>query len=171
MMKDIKEYEGVYKVTKAGDIYSVRSERFLKLNHKRNGYVYVELNLLGKARTHRVHRLVAEAFVENSEGKEYVNHLDGDKSNNHYSNLEWVTASENNIHAFKNKLSGVQMIIYDVFDKNNKHLETCYGQEEVLRLTGIRSKQTVQDASTQGYLTQSGHYIQIKERSTTRLMP
>lgn len=165
--KDIEGYEGVYKVSSKGKIYSVRNKRNLKLNYKKNGYVYVELNYKGKAKTYRVHRLVAKAFVYNAKNKPYVNHINGVKSDNYFNNLEWVSARENNIHAHENKLSGVQLIIYNVYDKYGKFIKECYGQDEVLKVTGIKSKQTVKDASEKGYITQSGHYIEIKERSTT----
>lgn len=53
-----------------------------------------------------VHRMVATLFVPNPDNKSYVNHLDGDKSNNHYTNLEWVTARENTLHAIETGLLG-----------------------------------------------------------------
>lgn len=50
------------------------------------------------------HRLVAKAFIKNKDNKPCVNHKDGNKRNNHYSNLEWVTNKENMVHASKNNL-------------------------------------------------------------------
>jgi hypothetical protein len=72
----------------------VMAEKTPTLNKKR-GYMYVRTtngNL-------QVHRLVASAFVPNPNNKQYVNHIDGDKQNNHYTNLEWVTCRENVQHA------------------------------------------------------------------------
>lgn len=80
--------------------YIVKS-RILKPRLNNSGYLRVSLNLTGKNKFYFVHRLVAGCFVENILNKEQVNHKDGNKRNNHYSNLEWTTRSENNIHAFK----------------------------------------------------------------------
>lgn len=68
------------------------------------GYQRVTLQINGYRKHERVHRLVAKAFVSNPDNKEQVNHIDGNKLNNHYTNLEWVTNSENQDHAFKTGL-------------------------------------------------------------------
>ena len=63
------------------------------------GYLHVGLTINKKVKQMRVHRLVAEAFIPNPENKPYVNHIDGDRKNNHITNLEWVTPAENAQHA------------------------------------------------------------------------
>lgn len=65
------------------------------------GYLRVVLRVLGEPTHYYSHRLVAMAFIENPSKKPCVNHIDGDKKNNHYSNLEWCTNEENNAHAKK----------------------------------------------------------------------
>lgn len=67
------------------------------VKHKK-GYLKVGL---GKIGTKYIHRLVAMCFLPVEEGKTDVNHKDGDKTNNHYSNLEWCTPQENNLHAWR----------------------------------------------------------------------
>ena len=62
-----------------------------------SGYIYLRVNI----KKYALHRLVGLAFIDNIENKPFVNHIDGDKLNNNSKNLEWVTCSENNIHAHK----------------------------------------------------------------------
>ena len=66
-------------------------------------------------RTYKIHRLVAENFIPNPENKKEVNHIDGNKHNNHVSNLEWVTTSENRLHAFR---TGLQKPTYGYLGKH-----------------------------------------------------
>jgi hypothetical protein len=70
------------------------------------GYLAIDSKEQGKKRTHYVHRLVAEAFIGRPTDCNEVNHLDGDKGNNHVSNLEWTTHSGNLQHAVKTGLHG-----------------------------------------------------------------
>ena len=63
-----------------------------------------------KNHTFTIHRLVAQAFLPNPENKEQVNHIDGNKLNNHLSNLEWTTKSENMLHAYQKNLSKVTVL-------------------------------------------------------------
>lgn len=96
-----------YSVTPDGKVYSSKCNRFLKSWFNDYGYLVVGLrgDVEGKQKFHFVHRLVAQAFIPNPEDKKYVNHIDGNKANPSVTNLEWVTASENNIHAYENDLS------------------------------------------------------------------
>lgn len=92
-----------YVIYDNGMIFSKKRGIFLKIHSDKKGYQVVGLTINGKQVTKRVHRLVANAFIPNPENKPQVNHIDKNKSNNDVSNLEWVTASENMIHALKDK--------------------------------------------------------------------
>lgn len=107
--KDIKCYEGLYQVSNKGNIRRIKfvnrmvtKEKitYLKLNKNTGGYLSVVLYKNGTHKRYLVHRLVAQAFIENIENKIEVNHIDGNKLNNHVSNLEWVTRSENMKHSY-----------------------------------------------------------------------
>lgn len=95
-----------YYVTDDGRIWSARTQKFLTPQYDKNGYVKVQMRSTDNC-SHRysVHRLVLENFkpVEGME-KLQVNHKDGDKTNNHLSNLEWTTCKENIQHAIQKGL-------------------------------------------------------------------
>ena len=108
--KDIKGYEGKYKVSNLGRIkslYKNKDGKVMKYLSNPNGYLYIALTK-GDRNYKRllIHRLVAIHFIPNPEDKPQVNHIDGNKHNNSVSNLEWVTGSENQIHAYNHKLRG-----------------------------------------------------------------
>lgn len=105
MYKKIKDYPQ-YRINKKGVVrrypgYFGKPYNILKTSISRNGYVHISLCKNGKVKTFRVHRLIAEAFIPNPENKPQVNHIDGNRINNSLSNLEWVTRSENHLHAFR----------------------------------------------------------------------
>jgi len=88
-----------YKIREDGVIFS-RFGRSIKPQISNAGYLRVELWSNGIGKKYSLHRLLAQSFIENPEKKPQVNHIDGDKLNNSISNLEWVTQSENQIHAY-----------------------------------------------------------------------
>lgn len=78
-----------------GDVYSLKSGRYLEGSLDKDGYR--TFNIGGRQR--KAHRLVAEAFIPNPDNLPEVNHKDHDRTNNHKDNLEWCTRKENNAHS------------------------------------------------------------------------
>ena len=94
--KDIKGYEGKYQVSNLGRVKSLNYRRtgkegFIKMYDNKNGYLYVNLN----GKFCRVHRLVADTFIENPNKLTDVNHIDENKYNNCVNNLEWMSHKDN----------------------------------------------------------------------------
>ena len=114
--KDIEGYEGLYKVSNLGNVKSLDRmvERFnnkvvikgimlvQSLDHR--GYPLVNLHRDGKGKTTRVHRIVAQNFIDNPLNNKTVNHKNGNKLDNRVENLEWMTYKENSQHSFRTGL-------------------------------------------------------------------
>lgn len=104
--KTIKQYNK-YEISDKGNIRHAESKILLEKDFNNCGYLRVVLKEYSNKTRPLIHRLVAEAFLENPYNKPQVNHIDGDKTNNNIENLEWVTRSENEIHKLKQGLSNI----------------------------------------------------------------
>lgn len=153
--KDIKNYEGYYQVSNLGNVKSLSRKignkyyksKMLKKSDNR-GYLQVQLWKHSNMKWSLIHRLVAEAFIPNPEHKLQVNHIDGNKSNNEVSNLEWVSRSENQLHSYhvlktKPSMKGrfgkthVRAVKVNQFDKNGNFIKTWDSIIEASKKVGI----------------------------------
>lgn len=112
-MKYIKGYEGLYCASYDGEIIicprerlygktKVKTEGKVKRCHiGSKGYYLVSLTKDKKQKTYSVHRLIAETLIPNPEKKPFVNHKNGNRTDNRVENLEWVTSSENVLHSYR----------------------------------------------------------------------
>lgn len=155
--KQIKGYEGLYTITENGVIYSLgkglstnpmfSEKRAISLKKTQNGYIACKLFKDGKRKYFFVHRLVAQSFIVNPENKPEINHIDGNKANNHTSNLEWVTSSENQKHAFREGLQKRRAGADSKCSKSVKQVDCKTGEvlsvwpsiKEIKRVLGFNS--------------------------------
>lgn len=107
--KDISGFEGLYKISSFGRIKSLKkktinghckNDKILRARVDKKGYIHYALKKNGNTYERKAHRLVAQAFIENPENKPQVNHLDTNRMNNYYKNLEWCTNGENQKHSY-----------------------------------------------------------------------
>lgn len=149
-------YAGLYRITKHGIIQSLHKRNFGKeitARIDRGGYLTVRLSKAGVTKTHFLHRLIAETFITKIDGRDFVNHINGNKLDNQIENLEWVTHSENVTHAYKKYLiKKISKVVIDncndlVFSSTkvaanyygiNYHTLRCYLNGEIKNKTCLQ---------------------------------
>lgn len=104
--KNIQGYEGYYQISNYGKVKSLKfnKEKILKPGLTSNGYLQITLFKNNKRKKFMIHRLVGEYFIPNPKNKPEIDHEFGDKIDNYYRHLKWVTSSENSKNAYKIKL-------------------------------------------------------------------
>lgn len=101
-VKSMWRYRNLYVEGHGRQIVRLYKEKIMSPTSNGKGYLIVSLKMNGKRRNGYIHRMVAEAFIENPNNLPVVNHIDYDKTNNRVSNLEWCTQKENIVHSIPN---------------------------------------------------------------------
>jgi len=130
--KNIPGYEGLYQASNFGKIRGLRKTKYRIFRNKINSKGYFNIRLRDKNNKrygYLVHRLIALTFIPNPNNKAQVNHIDGNKTNNEISNLEWVTPKENMIHCYK--------IIYSENGIKIKSQNKRFKERLILHLEGL----------------------------------
>jgi len=140
-MQFIKGYENLYSATEDGFIYSHRQNKNIVGDSNSSGYKRVILCKDKNRKRMFVHRLIAEAFIENTYDKRTVNHINGIKTDNRVDNLEWATDSEQHIHNWANGL--------EKLSKNHTQIVNRKIQEEDVDRLVLLKKQGKLKATTE----------------------
>lgn len=151
-------FEGIetdYSVSTEGVVRKDTTDYILSQSSQQD-YKFVTLLIAGKQKRMRVHRMVAETFLDNPEKKPYVNHINGNRGDNNVENLEWVTPSENTQHAVETglfmsgrarpviqyNLDGVQMA---TFESASEAARQTGGSQSKITMCCRRQRQTAND--------------------------
>lgn len=134
-----------YKIDRKGNIYNKKNQK-MRFYVSHNGYLNATLYRDGVNKKFRVHRLVAEHFLNPDESRRFVNHKDGNKLNNSVENLEWCTSRENTEHAIKTGLikpkkgKAHKLSKRIIATDENGDTTYYYGTRDVERKTGVDRK-------------------------------
>lgn len=154
--RDVAGYGGRYQVSNLGRVRSLnrtivqsngktqaRRGRLLKPRPTKAGYRQVHLYEEGAGANQYIHRLVLDAFVGSAPDGTECNHKDGDKTNNHVDNLEWVSHTENIRHAYDNGLCGAAKLSPEIAEMIRKvYALGQHTQEQIGQMFGINQQMT-----------------------------
>ncbi len=165
--KPVVGYEGLYEVSNLGRVrtfHPKENNAILRPYRMKNGYLQLCL-YKGKISCKKyVHRLVAEAFVENPDGKAQVNHIDENKENNASDNLTWTTSAENLAYGSRKEKqkttfeqNGKLLKTVDCYSKNGELLRTYKSIKEAAALTC--TNQSAISQCCKGKQQSSGGYV------------
>ena len=140
----VNNKETAYQISMFGNIISDHTGDLLKYYKDKDGYNRISLFINGKKKNFYVHRLVAMSFVINSNLEKYniVNHLNGNKDDNHYMNLEWTDISGNTLHGFKilgRRLTRGENAINAIYSDKSIH-DACKMMKEGIKKKEISKK-------------------------------
>ena len=138
MIEEWRQYKDtIYYVSNTGFIRNSTTGKILSPTKTRQGYLRFALWHLGRSKTVAVHRIVAEAFLTIEDGKDIVNHIDGNPSNNRLENLEYTTISGNIQHAFDIGLAarGEDCTISKLTEKEVREIINCLESNQTVSQT------------------------------------
>lgn len=113
-MVDIVGYEGYYQINRNGEIYSIKSDKLMKISKSQDGYLKVILSKDGYQRVCFIHRMVYKTFCGEIPDNLHIDHIDGIKDHNYPENLRLVTISQNNQHTYDLQLRKTRLEINQV---------------------------------------------------------
>ncbi len=136
-----------YSVSDDGQVKNNKTNHILKFDKNTKGYYRVTLG--SRRNRQMVHRLVAIAFIPNPDNKPQVNHIDGNKLNNHVSNLEWCTNAENTFHQYALNGNIKKLTTIEQYNQIIEYTSKGMKPKEIVLLTGMNRNTIV--AIRQGY--------------------
>lgn len=161
-LKDIPGYEGVYRVSKSGDVYSVNYNKSNGLRKRKpyvnwNGYLQIVLCKNGVIETTSIHRIVAITFIKNPKNLPCVNHKNGIKTDNRLGNLEWCTFSYNNTHAYRSLNRARKNIPVNQYTRDGVFIRSYGSRKEAAEVVGVNQRNICNAAS--GKIKHSAGFI------------